>query len=159
MPTGQVTHEKAWVEMVHRYLATGVGVLIATLALATWVQRKKGIPVQPRWPLFTLAWVCLQGAFGALTVTMKLFPAIVTLHLLGGMVLLTLLCIQAVAHRQAQRGSGAHAIAAGARGWLLGAYALLWVLHARSLAPLLPAPTTRCWPAPPSPPATGAGGR
>jgi heme A synthase len=45
---------------------------------------------------FTLAWVCLQGAFGALTVTMKLFPAIVTLHLLGGLVLLALLCVQAV---------------------------------------------------------------
>ena len=44
-------------------------------------------------------WVCLQGAFGALTVTMKLFPAIVTLHLLGGLVLLALLCRQAVAYR------------------------------------------------------------
>ena len=40
----------------------------------------------------TLAWVCLQGAFGALTVTLKLFPAIVTLHLLGAIVLLALLC-------------------------------------------------------------------
>jgi cytochrome c oxidase assembly protein subunit 15 len=127
MPTGPVTHEKAWVEMVHRYLATGVGVLITTLALATWAQRKKGVPVQPRWPLFTLAWVCLQGAFGALTVTMKLFPAIVTLHLLGGMVLLTLLCMQAVAHRQAQRGTGAAAIDPNARAWLVGAYVLLWV--------------------------------
>src|SRR5947209_13856626 len=57
MPTGPVTHGKAWVEMVHRYLATGVGVLIATLALATWLQRKRGVPVQPRWPLFTLAWI------------------------------------------------------------------------------------------------------
>src|SRR3954463_2094742 len=46
MPTGPVTHGKAWVEMVHRYLATGVGVLIATLALATWLQRKRGVPVQ-----------------------------------------------------------------------------------------------------------------
>jgi cytochrome c oxidase assembly protein subunit 15 len=43
-------------------------------------------------------WVCLQGAFGALTVTMKLFPAIVTLHLLGGAGLLVLLCAQAVRH-------------------------------------------------------------
>jgi len=42
----------------------------------------------------TLLWVCIQGAFGALTVTMKLFPAIVTLHLLGGLVLLMLLCAQ-----------------------------------------------------------------
>src|SRR5215217_6897247 len=122
MPTGPVTHGKAWVEMVHRYLATGVGVLITTLAIATWLQRKRGVPVQPRWPAFTLAWVCLQGAFGALTVTMKLFPAIVTMHLLGGMVLLALLAMQAVAYRQAQRGSGALPISASARQWLLAAY-------------------------------------
>lgn len=127
MPTGPVTHGKAWVEMVHRYLATGVGVLITTLALATWLQRKRGVPVQPRWPAFTLLWVCVQGAFGALTVTMKLFPAIVTLHLLGGLVLLALLAMQAVAYRQAQRGSGAFGIPASARWWLVGAYLLLWL--------------------------------
>ena len=75
MPTGPVTHGKAWVEMIHRYLATGVGVLIVTLAAATWLQRKRGLPVNPWLPAFTLAWVCLQGAFGALTVTMKLFRA------------------------------------------------------------------------------------
>ncbi len=113
MPTGPVTHGKAWVEMVHRYLATGVGVLIIVLALATWVQwrrqRKAGAGQQPHgehvlhpwWPVFTLAWVCAQGAFGALTVTMKLFPAIVTLHLLGGAGLLVLLAVQAEQYRQA----------------------------------------------------------
>lgn len=127
LPTGPVTHGKAWVEMVHRYLATGVGVLIATLALATWLQRKRGVPVQPRWPAFTLAWVCLQGAFGALTVTMKLFPAIVTLHLLGGLVLLALLAMQAVAYRQAQRGTGPMPIPSGVRHWLVGASVLLWL--------------------------------
>src|SRR4051812_14550111 len=127
MPTGPVTHGKAWVEMVHRYLATGVGVLITTLALATWLQRKRGVPVQPRWPAFTLLWVCLQGAFGALTVTMKLFPAIVTMHLLGGLVLLALFAMQAVAYRQAQRGGAPYAVPASVRHWLGGAYALLWL--------------------------------
>ena len=83
--------------------------------------------MQPRWPAFTLLWVCVQGAFGALTVTMKLFPAIVTLHLLGGLVLLALLAMQAVAYRQAERGSGAFAIPAAARHWLVGAYVLLWI--------------------------------
>nr|WP_315229951.1 COX15/CtaA family protein [uncultured Albidiferax sp.] len=96
MPTGPVTHSKAWVEMVHRYLATGVGVLILTLAIASWWARKKDASINPWWPTFTLVWVCVQGAFGALTVTMKLFPAIVTLHLVGGLVLLALLCAQAV---------------------------------------------------------------
>ena len=127
MPTGPVTHGKAWVEMIHRYLATGVGVLITTLALATWLQRKRGLPVSPLWPLLTLVWVCIQGAFGALTVTMKLFPAIVTLHLLGGLVLLALLTMQAVAYRQAQRGSGALLVPASLRHWLLAACVLLWL--------------------------------
>lgn len=128
MPTGPVTHAKAWIEMIHRYLATGVGVLILTLAGATWWARRQGaLTIDPRWPLFTLVWVCVQGAFGALTVTMKLFPAIVTLHLLGGMVLLALLCRQAVAYAQARRGDAGHALAADARGWLWLAFAALWL--------------------------------
>ena len=110
MPTGPVTHGKAWVEMIHRYLATGVGVLIIVLTVSAWVQHRRAArglgeapPLSPWWPTFTLFWVCLQGAFGALTVTMKLFPAIVTLHLIGGLVLLALLCVQAVRqHRHAQ---------------------------------------------------------
>ena len=100
MPSGPVTHGKAWVEMVHRYLATGVGVLIIVLTVATWLarraQRTRSVPApNPWWPTATLVWVCIQGAFGALTVTMKLFPAIVSLHLLGGLLLLALLVVQA----------------------------------------------------------------
>jgi cytochrome c oxidase assembly protein subunit 15 len=127
MPTGPVTHGKAWIEMVHRYLAMAVGALIVTLAAASWLQRKRGIAVNPWWPTATLAWVCLQGAFGALTVTMKLFPAIVTLHLLGGLVLLALLCRQAVAWEQSSRGVAPVPVAPAARSWLLGAFALLWL--------------------------------
>lgn len=105
LPTGPVTHHKAWVEMVHRYLATSVGALITIMAARAWWLRwrsssrgdrdKSRLPSVP-WATFTLVWVCLQGLFGALTVTMKLFPAIVTLHLMGGFVLLALLCVQAV---------------------------------------------------------------
>lgn len=95
MPTGPVTWSKAWIEMIHRYLATAVGGLILVMAIVSTVERRRTrTPVL--WAWLTLAWVCLQGAFGALTVTMKLFPAIVTLHLLGGMVLLALLRWQAV---------------------------------------------------------------
>jgi len=101
MPTGPVTHGKAWVEMVHRYLATGVGALIVAQLVLAW-RRQRDQRRQGRrgpglaWPALTLFWVCLQGAFGALTVTMKLFPAIVTLHLAGGLVLLVLLAVQVV---------------------------------------------------------------
>ena len=97
-PTGPVTHGKAWIEMVHRYLATGVGVLIIVLTAMAWRYRKQSSPspLNPWLPTGILLWVCLQGAFGALTVTMKLFPAIVSLHLLGGYTLLALLALQVV---------------------------------------------------------------
>ncbi|WP_427913742.1 COX15/CtaA family protein [Ramlibacter sp. MMS24-I3-19] len=118
LPSGPVTHAKAWIEMVHRYLATGVGVLILTLAIGTWVlRRRQQLPVSPWWPTATLAWVCLQGAFGAFTVTLKLQPAIVTMHLLGGLVLLALLVRQAVAYRHAQ--AGAVPVDLDGRQWLL----------------------------------------
>jgi cytochrome c oxidase assembly protein subunit 15 len=101
LPSGPVTHGKAWIEMIHRYLATGVGVLISVLALASWIEhrriRRRGGPgdVSPWWATATLLWIGVQGAFGALTVTMKLYPAIVTAHLLGGVGLLALLAAQA----------------------------------------------------------------
>ena len=93
LPSGPVTHGKAWIEMIHRYLGSSVGVLILVLCVLSWRQGKA--VVSPWWATLTFAWVCMQGAFGALTVTMKLFPAIVTLHLLGGLGLLMLLAVQA----------------------------------------------------------------
>lgn len=100
MPTGPVTQAKAWIEMLHRYLATSVGALIVLMTLAAWRAKLATAsavpPLSPWWPTVTLVWVCLQGAFGAWTVTWKLFPAIVTLHLAGALVLLALLCVQVV---------------------------------------------------------------
>lgn len=93
-PSGPVTFPKAWIEMIHRYLATAVGVLILVMMAFAWSARHHVKHLSPWWPTITLAWVIAQGAFGALTVTMKLYPAIVTLHLLGGMGLLALLAVQ-----------------------------------------------------------------
>ena len=131
LPSGPVTQSKAWIEMIHRYLATGVGVLILTLALATWLSRRKAAGgdniLSPWWPLATLVWVCVQGAFGALTVTMKLFPLIVTLHLLGGMMLLALLQAQAVRYAQAQDGVPPVVVPRGVAWVLAVTFALLWL--------------------------------
>src|SRR3954452_10105663 len=61
LPTGPVTHTKAWIEMVHRYLATGVGVLILTLAASTWLQRRRAaLPVHPWWAT-GCCWRCCAG--------------------------------------------------------------------------------------------------
>jgi heme a synthase len=93
MPTGPVTTSKAWIEMIHRYLAMVVGVLCLAMAAASWAGRRS-LPHSPWWPTATAIWVLVQGLFGKFTVTLKLFPAIVTLHLLGGLALLALLAIQ-----------------------------------------------------------------
>ena len=91
MPTGPVTQVKAWIEMIHRYFAMGIGVLIIVLMVQGW-RRWRADPARSPWlatGIFVA--VCVQGAFGAFTVTMKLQPIIVTLHLLGGMTVLGLL--------------------------------------------------------------------
>jgi len=100
MPTGPVTHTKAWIEMLHRYLASGVGLLILVLCALSWrLKRRDGEAApSPWWPTLSLFWVCLVGAFGRLTVTMKLFPAIVTGHLLLAVGLLMLLAWQREAY-------------------------------------------------------------
>jgi len=134
-PDGPVTVFKAWIEMLHRYIAAGLGLIVIALAvMATREARRArdadlvevshgrappvaGARVDPalsRPPAgrgaalpgsrppgvalawFTLAWIVLQGAFGALTVTLKLKPLVVTAHLLGGMILFGLLLAQAV---------------------------------------------------------------
>ncbi|PRC93693.1 COX15/CtaA family protein [Solimicrobium silvestre] len=90
MPEGPVTHFKAWVEMIHRYLAASVGVLIVAQMIIAWIKRKQfeGAPV---YATVLFLFVCLQGAFGMWTVTLKLQPIIVTTHLLLGMGLLVML--------------------------------------------------------------------
>jgi len=96
VPTGPVTTTKAWVEMLHRYAATAIGALVAVLAvLALREARRSQGRIGAAWALWTLLWICVQGAFGALTVAWRLYPAIVSLHLLGGVGLLALLAIQA----------------------------------------------------------------
>jgi len=91
LPSGPVTMTKAWIEMLHRYFAMAVGFLIIVLTVLAW-RRWRHAPERSPWlATVALVAVCLQGAFGALTVTMKLQPAIVTAHLLGGVGLLALL--------------------------------------------------------------------
>ena len=91
MPTGPVTVAKAWIEMIHRYLAMGIGALILALLFTSVKQwrRTHNEVFKPAMPLALLVSVLVQGAFGAWTV--KLQPVIVTIHLLLGMMLLAML--------------------------------------------------------------------
>src|SRR5262245_24954161 len=89
-PERPVNYAKAVREMVHRYAAGTLGLLIVVMAVIAILNR--GEPRQPfHLPLILLAVVILQGALGMLTVTWLLKPLIVTLHLLGGMTTLALL--------------------------------------------------------------------
>ena len=94
LPTGPVTVVKAWIEMIHRYLAMGIGFLCISLMLTGWVQwrRTRRPEFTPDLPTVLFIAVCVQGAFGAWTVTLKLQPVIVTTHLLLGMGLLAICC-------------------------------------------------------------------
>ena len=90
-PEGPVTRKKAWIEMIHRYFAGALGILIALLLAAAVAARdRRSLQLIG----LTLAWFVGQAFFGALTVTWKLYPAIVTGHLLGGVGLLALLSVQ-----------------------------------------------------------------
>jgi heme a synthase len=83
-PQADHNFSKAIHEMIHRYFATTLGTIIfGLLAWALWNRKARGQPLTAVALLFVL--VCLQGALGALTVTLLLKPMIVTAHLLGGL--------------------------------------------------------------------------
>jgi cytochrome c oxidase assembly protein subunit 15 len=90
MPHGAVSFSKAWIEMIHRYIGSILGMMIIGIVYLAWRYRKQ-LGNTPRLAIFTLIAVCIQGAFGAWTVTHQLMPIVVTTHLLGGMTLLALM--------------------------------------------------------------------
>lgn len=89
-PGQVVVPEKAWPETIHRYFASGIGLVILVLA-GIMFRYRKAVQMPWRHGLFLLILVCVQGAFGALTVTEKLYPPVVTGHLLLGFSTLTVL--------------------------------------------------------------------
>ena len=85
-PDTPVEAAKAWPEMIHRYAAALLGLVILVLLV---LAIKDGLPW--RLPAGIAVLVIAQGAFGAWTVTLKLWPQVVTAHLLGGFATLALL--------------------------------------------------------------------
>jgi cytochrome c oxidase assembly protein subunit 15 len=132
MPTGPVTVTKAWIEMLHRYLAMGVGTLTVVLLAIAVTRRivawRREVPsTQPIWPAASLlALICVQGAFGALTVNWKLMPVIVTTHLLLAVIFLCATGWLAVRRIGAEHSLPA-AVATKYRGFALVALAIVLV--------------------------------
>lgn len=89
-PHRPVETGKAWKEMLHRYFASFLGLLILSLSVTAWLNRKE-VSQQKFLPFVLLVLVVFQGLLGMWTVTLLLKPAIVTLHLLSGMLTLLLL--------------------------------------------------------------------
>lgn len=90
-PDKAVESDKAWKEMLHRYLASFLGLLIIAMAVVAW-KNKNLLGQQVLLPTVLVGLVIFQGLLGMWTVTLLLKPTIVTLHLLMGLLTLALLC-------------------------------------------------------------------
>jgi cytochrome c oxidase assembly protein subunit 15 len=86
----EVHEQKAWNEMIHRYIASTLGLLILVIAGLSLYWRRHG-DVPRVLPLVLLGTVIFQGLLGMWTVTLLLKPLIVTAHLAGGLTTMSLL--------------------------------------------------------------------
>ncbi|MCW8348632.1 COX15/CtaA family protein [Vibrio sp. ZSDZ65] len=88
-PERAVEQDKAWLEMIHRYLAGGLGLLVFMITVTGIVKerRRMGLVL----PLSLSVVIIFQAALGMWTVTLKLMPIIVMGHLLGGFTMFSLL--------------------------------------------------------------------
>ena len=90
-PEAPVEHDKTWPEQVHRLLATSLGLFCIAFVVMAYRQRQKGFNAPIKLTLVLLAMVIVQGMFGRWTVTLNLWPQVVTAHLIGGFTTLSLL--------------------------------------------------------------------
>ena len=82
-PQRPVEAPKAWKEMIHRYLVGGLSLLILTMLGMGVHDRGRELPL--RLTLAIVGVILVQIVFGALTVTLKVHPLVVTTHLLLGL--------------------------------------------------------------------------
>jgi len=111
-PDSPVEYAKAWKEMIHRYLAGILGLLVLALFVQAWRERDS-IKVTPWLPTALIGIVGIQAMLGMWTVTMLLKPAVVTMHLMGGMS--TLAILTWIAHRHWGASSGNFLLSSNAR--------------------------------------------
>ena len=88
-PSTPVESYKAWWEMGHRYVAGSLLLLVFAMFIIAFRGRKERTPIGLLSALLLV--ISCQAAFGAWTVTLKLWPQVVTAHLLGGFTTLSLM--------------------------------------------------------------------
>lgn len=123
-PESPVENAKAWKEMIHRYFAGALGLLVLAIFVSAW-RLKKEINVSPWLTTFLLGLIVFQAALGMWTVTLLLKPAIVTAHLLGGMS--TLAILTWISHRHFGVISAGFERADTLRLWMRGALVILFM--------------------------------
>jgi cytochrome c oxidase assembly protein subunit 15 len=126
-PGAVVEGRKAWIEMIHRYLAGSLGLLVLAIAVIA-LRRRPALGRSPALPVALVGLIIIQALFGMWTVTLRLMPLVVTAHLLGGMTTLALLSWLTARQNPVEAGrSGAGQSALGARRWARIALAVLFV--------------------------------
>ena len=89
-PDAPVEIAKAWWEMGHRYIAGALLLLVASILIMAYRAREvEDTPLKLAAVLMIV--ILWQAAFGAWTVTLKLWPQVVTGHLIGGFTTLSLM--------------------------------------------------------------------
>lgn len=90
-PQIPIESHKAWTEMVHRYAAGTLGLLILFITGSIVWRRFQGIRLPWQLSFILILLVLFQAALGMWTVTMKLLPVVVMAHLLGGILIFSCL--------------------------------------------------------------------
>lgn len=96
-PERPVESHKAWNEMIHRYFAGSLGLLIGVIWLLSLKIKKYRALTSS-----LLVLVCFQAALGMWTVTMNLAPLVVMGHLLGGFATFSMLVLLALTIRRSE---------------------------------------------------------
>lgn len=99
-PERPVEPAKAWKEMVHRYFAGTLGLLVFAMAIIA-IKNRHDPSQQVAIPVFLVFWIVFQALLGMWTVTIKLNPTIVMAHLMGGLTTLSLLLWISLRHTRA----------------------------------------------------------
>ena len=89
-PDRPVEAAKAWKEMIHRYFAGALGLLVLIMAILA-IRNRHSEKQQVYVPVFLVGLIIFQALLGMWTVTIKLNPTIVMSHLMGGLATLSLL--------------------------------------------------------------------